>query len=171
MNRTELSRRAFLAATTAAAAPLLCVLPAMALPTPEAQRLRIGLIGASAWATTFAATYANHPHADFTASTCEKAYRSLLDDPKIDAIVIGPGIEAAARLMLETCTARKDLYCLMPASMSCGEASQILEAARRGGCVVHVAWTSDPSRQNRLHEAAAHSLPIPRISTLNQQHF
>jgi predicted dehydrogenase len=155
VNRTELSRRAFLAATTAAAAPLLCVLPALALPTSEARYLRIGLIGASAWATTFAAANASHPHAAITASTCEKAYRSLLDDPKIDAIVIGPGVEAAAKLMLETCTARKDLYCLMPGSLSCEEASQILEAARRGGCIVHVAWTTDPSRHSRLHEAAA----------------
>jgi autotransporter-associated beta strand protein len=43
----------------------------------------------------------------------------------------------------------------MPGSLSCGEASQILEAARRGGCIVHVAWTTDPSRQSRHHEAAA----------------
>ncbi|MCX5691507.1 MAG: hypothetical protein NTV94_17230 [Planctomycetota bacterium] len=165
MNRTELSRRAFLAATTAAAAPLLCALPALALPAPTAQRLRIGLIGASEWATTFAVAYANHRYAAITTSTCEKSYRSLLDDPKIDAIVIGPGIEAAAGLMLETCTARKDLYCLTPNSMSCGEASQILEAARRGKCIVHVAWTTDPSRQTRLHEAAARVM-VGDIGTL-----
>ncbi|HEX6985383.1 MAG TPA: Gfo/Idh/MocA family oxidoreductase, partial [Planctomycetaceae bacterium] len=66
----------------------------------------------------------------------ERDFRRLLDDPRIDAVVVATPDHSHAAIAVEALRAGKDVYLETPVCHTLGEASLLADAAQRSGRVV-----------------------------------
>lgn len=65
-------------------------------------------------------------------------YRKLIDDAKLDAVVITTPDHHHVHAALLACRAGLDVYCEKPLSLTIGEGRKLVEAVHRHGCVFQV---------------------------------
>lgn len=122
-------------------------------------RVRVGVIGVRAHGRSLAVTLAGFPDVEIAAvcdvdesllpqaseavaeiqtrtPKAERDFRRLLDDPKIDAVVIAAPDHWHAKMAVLACDAGKDVYVEAPASHNVIEGFLTTAAARRHGRVV-----------------------------------
>jgi len=168
----SLSRRDFVRGTAAAGATIATWgVPSLALAAdPPSQRVRVGVMGVNGRGLNLAKEFAVLPGAEVAyvcdvdrlaldkavAAVTEKQsrapegvadFRKILDDPKLDALVIAAPDHWHAPATILACAAGKHVYVEKPASHNPREGELMLEAARRHKRVVQVGTQrrSDPA--------------------------
>lgn len=93
-------------------------------------------------------------------------YRKLLEDKDIDAVIIGTPDHWHAKIMIDACQAKKDVYCEKPMGNSIEEVVRMEKAAKRYKRVVQVGqWQrSDPHFYDAME--FVHSGKLGKIRTV-----
>lgn len=165
--KLDLNRRQFLgrsaqnAAGVAAGMVGLAGATALAAKGAASERVRLAVIGVRNQGKALASGFASLPNANVvslcdvddnllpaatqavqkiqgSAPQTERDFRRVLDDPKVDAIVIATPDHWHASMTTLACAAGKDVYVETPACHCGGEAAAMLDAARTNQRVVAV---------------------------------
>lgn len=189
----DLSRRQFLgrSAQNAAgvAAGMVGIAGATSLAKSDtADRVRCGIIGVRNQGKTLATGLAALPDAQVvavcdvdenvlpaavqavqkiqgTSPRTERDFRRLLDDPKIDAVVIATPDHWHASMTVLACSAGKDVYVETPACHIGGEGPLMIEAARKHGRIVTVGM---PQRSGAHFQSAVRVVQSGQIGNVSQ---
>ena len=156
---------------------------------PAADRIILGLIGAGGRGRNLAIDFANRddvrfaaisdPDANRTAALCKALadraggsaplaaadYRTLLDDPSVDAVIVATPDHWHALPTIQSCQAGKDVYVEKPPSHNCWEGRKMVEAARKYGRVVQV------GTQNRSADYNLAARKYLQDGSLGRVHF
>jgi predicted dehydrogenase len=159
---TAMKRREFLqsSAVAAAAATGVAALERTAKAAPN-ERLRAGVVGAGGRALSLINSFANNPHVDVVAiadldsrrlpravETVAKIegrkprttgdFRTLIDDPKIDVLVVGTPDHWHAIPTILACIAGKDVYVEKPDGHNIIEGQRMVAAMRKHKRIVQM---------------------------------
>src|SRR3569623_3376218 len=163
MNRSTAPRRQFLAKSTGALAAGAFLAPHVAAPSHAADtkprsptaRLGIGAIGMRYQGTVI--TRKAQQYGDVTA-VCDvdrnvrdqaqasfgstpkpyEDYRGLLDDKRVDVVMIGTPDHWHAKMVIDACRAGKDVYVEKPLTLTIDEGKLIRKVAQDTGRVIQV---------------------------------
>lgn len=182
------SRRSFLAATTGLAAwaltPYTSTIRAEDKASPKSpnDRWRIGCIGMRYQGSVIAREAL--PYGDIVAicdvdrhvreqarasfgSTAKmfENYQDLLATTDIDVVLIGTPDHWHAKMLIDACRAKIDVYCEKPLTLTVAEGQRVCEVVRQSGRVVQVGtWQRSDGRFRR----AAEMVQAGRIGTLRR---
>ena len=172
MNRSTAPRRQFLAKSTGALAAGAFLAPHVAAPSHAADtkprsptaRLGIGAIGMRYQGTVI--TLKAQQYGDVTA-VCDvdrnvrdqaqasfgstpkpyEDYRGLLDDKRVDVVMIGTPDHWHAKMVIDACRAGKDVYVEKPLTLTVDEGKLIRKVAQETGRVIQVgSWQRSDHR-------------------------
>jgi predicted dehydrogenase len=74
-------------------------------------------------------------------------YRRLLDDKRVDVVLIGAPDHWHAKMLIDAVQAGKDVYCEKPLTLTVAEGAEILKAVRETGRIVQVgSWQRSDQR-------------------------
>ncbi len=162
--RREINRRQFLGSSAKNAAGVAAGLVGVGLAAQAAhaapnERVNLGVIGVRGQGKALAESFAALPDAEVvavcdidetiareTANTVAEIqgrapkrvhdFRKVLDDPRVDAVVIATPDHWHALMMILACQAGKDVYIEKPVSHNLAEGERMLAAARHTGRIV-----------------------------------
>jgi predicted dehydrogenase len=103
-------------------------------------------------------------NAQGTAPKIERDFRRVLDDPRVDAVVIATPDHWHARMTMWACEAGKDVYVETPACHSGGEAAAMIEAARKHQRIVAVGL---PQRSGLHFQSAIRLVQSGQLGQVN----
>jgi len=128
-------------------------------PAANVRPLRIGVIGYGYWGPNLARNAAQHPetellaiadpsprrlsaaHASFPAATATDDYRCVLEDPRIDAVLIATPPETHCALVIEALERGKHVLVEKPLATDAADAARMVDAAARARRVLAVDHT------------------------------
>jgi myo-inositol 2-dehydrogenase / D-chiro-inositol 1-dehydrogenase len=74
-------------------------------------------------------------------------YRRVLDDPRVDVVLIGAPDHWHSKMIIDAVQAGKDVYCEKPLTLTVAEGAEILKAVKQTGRVVQVgSWQRSDQR-------------------------
>lgn len=128
----------------------------LAFRIPEANLLAVADISVQA-----AEKYA----ADFRVPTAAQDYRTLLDNPAIDAVVICSSTDTHAQIIEEAAAAGKHIFCEKPLALDLARIDRALAAVDKAGVKLQVGFNRRfDSNFKRVHElVAAGEIGTPHI--------
>jgi len=86
-------------------------------------------------------------YADVAPADRHEDYRRLLDDPRVEVVLIGAPDHWHAKMLIDAVEAGKDVYCEKPLTLTIDEGRAILRAVGRSGRIVQVgSWQRSDQR-------------------------
>lgn len=183
---SNLRRREFLVSTTmTAAAAASLVQGGPVAKRPASERIRVGCIGGGGRAGQLVRTFSESPQAEVAAVAdidparlgpavaaaeaiqgtrprAEADFRRILDDPAIDAVVIGTPDHWHAIPTILACLADKDVYVEKPDGHNIVEGRRMIAAAKKRGRIVQM------GSQHRSTERLISALEYVRTGALGR---
>ncbi len=104
-------------------------------------------------------------YADVAAADRHQDYRRLLDDKRIDVILIGTPDHWHSRMLIDAVKAGKDVYCEKPLTLTIDEGKEIRKAVQASGRIVQVgSW----QRSDHRFRTAVEMVRAGRIGKLEK---
>ncbi len=156
-----MDRRDFLASSATGLTTMAAVIAGAAEKAPASERVQVGVVGAGGRALALNRTFASNPHCDVVviadldsrrlpqavedvrsrqghAPRTEADFRKLIDDPKLDALVVGIPDHWHAIPTILAIQSGKDVYVEKPDSHNIAEGQRMVAAMRKHQKIVQM---------------------------------
>jgi len=103
--------------------------------------------------------------ADFAIAATHSDYRAILDDPRIDAVIICSSTDTHAQIIAEAAQAGKHIFCEKPIALELPKIDAALEAVNKAGVKLQVGFNRrfDPSFKRAREIIAAGGIGAPHL--------